>query len=217
LPRTVRSGPYSELIGEAATWTLSKSPGGKRERNVTHMLGEQPEADDHITVDIALPLPSDVVTTLINVVGLAYPGTMIDVSGERVRTEREMLRLRIPQGERNRDSASREAIANAKRCSVDEHEATLTSFRDTLAAQTPQQVSEILGSIAAQIFVDNPTALNYVQTEMSARDPADQHRYVVIVAKSDGQTPHALRRKAEIENERLRARITELECARAQP
>jgi hypothetical protein len=175
------------------------------------MLGEQPKPDDHIAVDVALPLPSDVVTTLINVIGLAYPGTMIDVSGERVRGEREMLRLRIPQRERYRDAVSRDEITNAKRVSVDEHEATLTSFRETLAAQTPQQVSEVLGSIAAQVFVSNPAAENYVQTEMSARDPADQHRYVVIVAKSHGQTPHALRRKAEAENERLRARIAELE------
>ncbi|WP_068059341.1 hypothetical protein [Nocardia xishanensis] len=168
---------------------------------------------DFVKVDIVLPLPLDVAATLINLIGTAYPGAQMDASGGRDGWGREVMRMQIPSAERYASAAARDEIQAAKRVVEDERETMLASVRDGIAVSTPEEIQHQLGYLCSRFFLDNPAAVNYVEVEMDVQNRDTRERFVLTVRRAEGKTPHALRKEAEAEVERLRARLAELEAA----
>lgn len=71
----------------------------------------------------------------------------------------------------------------------------------------PEDLSLLLGSIANRLLEGTEGAVNYV--EFVVHDKETGAATVVSCARSKGQTPHALREKAEKENEVLRDLLNE--------
>lgn len=166
---------------------------------------------DDVTVTIGLPLPMDIVATLINLVGAAYPSASIDMTAGADRWGREVMSLQIPGAERYASVPDRERILAAKRVVEDERETVIAQLRAGVSVLTPEALQTHLGFLASRFFIDNPEAVNYLEVEMDVTDHDTQERFVLTVRRANGKTPHQFRIEAEAENERLRARIAELE------
>ena len=63
--------------------------------------------------------------------------------------------------------------------------------------------AQILAEALAKQYADNG-AVNYIEMTFESRAAMPGQRFVVTVQRCDGKTPHALRREAEAEAERLR-------------
>lgn len=166
---------------------------------------------DYVVLDVGLPLPLDVSSTLLNVIGTAYPGAMIDTTVPADNLGREVMRLRIPNADRYADAPSRERIGAARKVVESENEGILASVREGIAVATPDAVKHQVGLLASRLFADNPAAVNYVQMEMQVGDPDTRERFVLTVQRADAKSPHQLRveaeaRVAELENEIRRLR-----------
>lgn len=74
----------------------------------------------------------------------------------------------------------------------------------------PEYLAAHYTTMARVVFAANPEAVNYLETVLP--DPESSTRYVFHVARSEGQTPHALRMKAETELEQVRAERDQLKA-----
>jgi hypothetical protein len=158
-----------------------------------------------VTVDIALPLPADIVATLGNLIDAAYPGTMIDTTAPA-----GTLRLTLPRARAKR--VTRKTVQQAAVAPSDEPLDVLAWGHDDTAATVtltaPQSLAITLLPLI-QAALDNPDGPNYV--EHSITDPnSPSDRYVVIACRSATQTPHALRQRAESERDAALALVDDL-------
>lgn len=163
---------------------------------------------DFTDIRIELPLPMDVTATLLNVIGLTYPGAVIKAgSGQRHLDSR--LVLSIPDKDRHRSAKKAEKYAQVKAHLEADADATITELGPGgLSMGLPEYMSRLLVAMVRAQFDRFPDAPNYL--ESSVYDPQNHARYVVICARSDEQTPHALREKAETERDALAAEVGRL-------
>lgn len=146
--------------------------------------------DDWTEVNIAAPLPLDVAGTLLSLIGAAYPSCVINTAGAKDRwSDRPeyALQLRIDPTER----AKRVTKKQAAELVDDASDVDVLGFDDGwLSTATPDELGLALGGIAHAMFTATDGAINYVEWQVHTKDK--DHRYVLSVAKSKGQTPHAM-------------------------
>lgn len=63
--------------------------------------------------------------------------------------------------------------------------------------------AQLLAEALAKQYADNG-GVNYIEMTFESRQVLPGQRFIVTVQRRDGKTPHALRREAEAEAERLR-------------
>lgn len=154
-------------------------------------------------VAIRLPLPMSVTGTLMNLIGAAWPDAMLVDNQEGFLTGGKHMVLRIPEAPAA--NVSEEQLAAAKvepgEDDVNVHELGPQGISVT----RPEQLSEIMLEIMRAGFEEHPDAVNYL--ENSVLDPKAGKEYVLIFARSKGQTPHELRMAAEAKLESARADV----------
>lgn len=162
-------------------------------------------SDEFVDVRIELPLPLDVLSTLMQVIELTYPGTMIRGGKGEWRSENRLV-LAIPTVERHKSAKKAEKYAKAK-AHLDGHaDATINQLSPGgVPVGLPAYVSRLLVAMCQAQFAAYPDAENYLESTVYDRE--NNTSYVIICARSEKQTPHALRMKAEAEVERLRAEL----------
>lgn len=154
-------------------------------------------------IRIALPLPIDITGTLINIVGKTWPGAVVKDDGTDWKNHRQLV-LEIPDSDRHRTAKKAKKYAQVKQHLTAEADALITELGPNGAGfGIPEYLADILVGMARIWFTQEPDAKNYI--ESTIRDPETRQRYVFYVAKSEGQTPHKLRAKAEAELETVTA------------
>jgi hypothetical protein len=174
-------------------------------------------ANDVVVVKIDLPLPTDVAATLVKAIGLTYPNTMIadDKYSEMGWMNHRQLVLHIAQRDRQQEAKTREEYEAVKEYDGG-GEGQITELTPNSVAISPHE--ELTNSwvfLAKETLKLFPDAKNYLETVARDRETGD--KYVFYVARSEEQTPHALRRKAEEElaaerekSKKLRAEVARL-------
>lgn len=168
--------------------------------------------EEFVDVRIELPLPMDITATLLRVIGLTWPGTMIKDGKGEWRSDSRLV-LAIPTAERHKSPKKAEKYAKAK--------AHLDGWADTVLNDLgpsgfgfglPEYIAELLIGMCRVQFEMFPDAENYLESTVYDRE--NHTSYVVICARSEKQTPHELRQQAEAERddalrevERLRAAL----------
>jgi hypothetical protein len=158
-------------------------------------------------IRIELPLPLDITGTLINVIGLTYPGAMIkdDGNDKGWRMDNRLV-IDIPEDQRHKSAKKAEKYQKVK--------AHLDGYADSLITELgpkgasfalPEYMMKLLVQMARECWEQFPDAKNYLETTVS--DGERGQRYIVTVAKSDKQTPHAIAEAAKAELEALRAEL----------
>lgn len=175
------------------------------------------DTSDWTPIVIRGPLPMDVAGTLMTLIGTAYPSAVIDGSGEHLRgwgsAERAFVLLIDPK-ERARtvsERAAAEAKVDAEDAPGDALGFTAENDAAILHTSAPEDLCRILGGYAHHIF-EAMAGDNYIEWEVRHQPEGQAYysRYVLSVARSKGQTPHALRTKAQGELDQLRAAVREL-------
>lgn len=150
--------------------------------------------DDLAEIRIGLPLPMDLTGTLLKVIGLTWPGAVIK-NGDDPRHDRHMV-VGIPASQRHRTAKKAEKYAKRKEYLNANVDADITELDPNgVSFGWPEWLAAQWVAMARQCWEKFPDAKNYLQSEILDRDT--KQRYVFYVAKSEGQTPHALRTAAE--------------------
>lgn len=160
----------------------------------------------NVELHIALPLPIDITGTLIKIIGLTWPGTVIKDGGAG------QLVLGIPVNERHKNAKRAAQYAKVKKHLDALVDVDITEL-DTRGGSfgIPEYLAAQYTTMAREAFNSFPEAKNYLETVVTDRETSA--RYVFYAARSEGQTPHALREKAEADLERVRG---ERDALRAQ-
>lgn len=118
-------------------------------------------------VKIALPLPMDVASTLIQIIGTAYPNTQMKTDSGRY------LELVIDEDDRFKNKTSKKRILAAKQFIEDEQNAQLTELRNGQpSVSTPEWIAQSVGFMVERLFEETPDAENYFQMDVRNRIPA---------------------------------------------
>lgn len=156
-------------------------------------------------IRIDLPLPLDISGTLIQVIGLTYPGAVIKNSGHKWDHERQLV-LSIPDADRHKSPKKAEKYAKVKAHLEANADGLLTELGANGASLgIPEHLGRIMLALGQSWVAMYPDAANYV--EVTVRDRETNKDWVFYVARSEKQTPHALRRAAESERDELRAEL----------
>lgn len=168
---------------------------------------------DWTSIQIVGPLPMGIAGALMQLIGAAWPESMIESNS------RLALDMRVPN--KPAQSVDEEFIDQIRKGAEGEgHDASFLGFRDGwVAFAPPEELCLELGQVAHAIFTAHQDAINHVEWVVTTGKEADAPRYVLSVSKSEGQTPLAMRKEAEaevvrlkhheIENERLWALLEE--------
>lgn len=177
------------------------------------MTTPDPHADWH-TIRVAGPLPMGVAGALMQLIGSAWPESVIDTSGRgdrrrprRVHYGQDALVMLVPPKAAKRVTKK---AAKAIRAEAEEAEETGELFGfdgGWVKIAPPEELGLYLGSVAKAMLDAHEDAVNYVEWEV--RDRESLERTVLSVARSKGQTPHALRMAAEAERDQVRALLIE--------
>lgn len=153
-------------------------------------------------IEVKLPLALDVVRTLTEAIEAAYPGASILADSPVSST----ITFVIPEADRRREGG--EIAVEATPAAPKDAEGFLTSMRDgSFEIAPPEWFSRVMVSMAGDIL-DADDVENYVELQLAGKVNGERRSYVVIVARSHGQTPHELRKDAEARAERYKARLT---------
>lgn len=164
---------------------------------------------DEVEIRIGLPLPMDVVGSLMHALAVMYPDGAIDAKRSRVG---EMVAV-IPDVSRYAKVDDRELQAAKVTTDDPKMEGLLAQWdADGMGISFPEYTRLRLSEICVAIL-SHEEAPNYLEWPVTA---PDGQRYAVAACRSMGQTPHALRMQAEQERdaalaevERLRAELAE--------
>ena len=158
-------------------------------------------------VRIDLPLPGDIVSTLIQVIGITYPNTVIKTDDRPDWDKRHQLVLEIDEADRHKTPKKRKKYEEAKQhASV--KQVDITELTPNSVGVSPWEWLAKSWVAMAKDGMEMFGADNYLETTLM--DPEINQRYVFWVAKSKEQTPHALRQKAEQRIAVLEAEIAQL-------
>lgn len=167
-----------------------------------------PDTDEAIDIRIELPLPIDITATLIQVIGLTWPGTMIKDGKGEWRSDNRLV-LSIPDAERHKSPKKAEKYAKVKAHLDANTDAWINSLGPGgTSIGLPEYVSRLLIAMCQAQFEQFPDAENYIESKVY--DTENHTHWVVICARSDEQTPHELRQQAEAERDELRAEVERL-------
>jgi hypothetical protein len=152
-------------------------------------------SDDLTEIRIGLPLPMDITGTLLNVIGLTWPGAVIKGGDDMPTVPRHMV-VGIPDKQRHKSVKAAEKYAKRKEFLDANADADITELDPSgVGFSWPQWLAAQWVAMARQCWEKFPDASNYLQSEILDKDT--KQRYVFYVAKSKGQTPHQLRDAAE--------------------
>lgn len=172
---------------------------------------------DREYIAVGLPLPINIVATLGDLIDKAWPGAQIITNAEGagvpidVRNRwpvRDFMLIAVPKRAPKRVSKKDAAAAAAANdLEPGEEAADLTGLDDEwVTIAPPEELGAFLGAAGRHMLAAFEDATNYVEWEVIDRETGE--RTVLSVARSKGQTPGALRVKAEEQLAALRARVT---------
>lgn len=165
-------------------------------------------SDEPVEVSIALPLPIDITATLINIIGLTYPGAAFK-EGRGGGYGGNRLVLSIPAQDRHKSAKKAEKYQRAKVHLDAETEAFISELRpDAVGSGLPEHLAQMFVAMAKTWFDAYPDAQNYLESMVYDRET--RRSWVFTVARSQEQTPHELRRRAEAERDALAAEVQRL-------
>lgn len=162
---------------------------------------EQQAATESVVVEIKLPLPADVVTTITRLIASAYPQAQFS----QEQGFRENLKILLPSGARPRPTRRRVPAARASAATVTE------SGPRHFGIQGPQELTKELGELIHRSFVDHPDAKHYLELRIRHKDST----YLVYLARGAAHTPQILHMAAERRAKHFEARLAELTAADA--
>jgi hypothetical protein len=164
--------------------------------------------DKPIQIRIKLPLPADVVATIMKMFGLTYPRTQIADDGHAHAYERELV-LQIDPRDRHKDAKAMKKYQKI-RDNADGWVGWLTEIGPNGIGLGPHEMlAKAWVSLAKESF-NTLHAPNYIESKVY--DSEDKTEYVFWVAKARDRTPHELRQAAEARAEKAEARVAELEA-----
>ena len=148
-------------------------------------------------IRIELPLPIDITATLINIIGLTYPGAVIkDDSNDKGWRSENRLVLNIPDKERHKSPKKAEKYAKRRKHLDADTEATINELGpNAVAFGLPTHLASIFIAMARAWFEQTPDAKNYIETKL--HDVEGPNTWLFTVPKNPEQSPHELRTKAE--------------------
>jgi hypothetical protein len=164
--------------------------------------------DEPVTrLAIDLPLPLDMVGTVMGLIGAAYPTAKLDTRGGH-----QLVAL-IPESARARKVSKKAAEALKEPAPDDPTEnGDLASINaDGSFGLIPhEEVRMRLAEMMARVLdADGGAGENYIEWAVhDLEDPSN--RYVLYAARSRKQTPHALRQRAEADLAAARAEVEQL-------
>lgn len=155
-------------------------------------------------INIELPLPLDVVSTLTQLIGAAYPGAMM--SNPTGQGFRSVVSFEIPAKDRVPDGELYDFLETFTPEFVD------TAVGEAMMTMTgmgaPAFLAHIMRSATQQALADEPGAENYL--EYSFAVPEENTDYLVTIARGQDRTPAALREQAERRADRYAEKLREL-------
>ena len=159
-------------------------------------------------LSIKLPLPLDIVQTLNQMIGSAYPSAKIDARAKKDSSDREMVYW-ISDEDRSQSLENEIPVVVAVP-SAGDIESILSGVSDgSLGFTPPEYFINLLGGLVEQILSDGDIE-NYLEMAVRIKDKD----YAIVACRSPEQTPHALRSAAEVklleEKARSRAYATKL-------
>lgn len=166
-------------------------------------LEQVPESDteDWTSIRIEGPLPAMVASALMRMIGEAWPESVIKGNS----TYGLALDMKIPPG-KSAKTVDDEFLAELRK-GADEavEDLTFLGFREGwVAFAPPEEMCLELGSIAHAIMTGyHEEIVNHLEWEVKTGNEPGDPRYVLSISRSKGQTPLAMRKKAEAEVERL--------------
>lgn len=149
-----------------------------------------------VELRIELPLPIDITGTLINIIGLTWPGAMIKngASGSGWRSDNRLV-LEIPDEQRHKSPKKAEKYAKRKSQLDADTEATINKLGpNAVSMGLPEHLASIFLAMAKTWLEAYPDAKNYMETKIYDRETYKS--WVFTVARSEKQTPHQLRQDA---------------------
>jgi hypothetical protein len=153
------------------------------------------ETEKMTRVQIALPLPMDVASTVMRLIGMAYPEALMEGH------DRSMTFL-IPEGARPRKGSKNKAKPE-QRDDVDSE--LLELGPDGISITTPGVLAAAALDIMRTSFEQFPDAKNYL--EQRCYDRETHKAYVMTFQRAEGNTPHEMRQRAEDKLKRIEAVI----------
>ena len=138
------------------------------------------------TIRITYPLALSIAGPLCQAIGTLWPGAMVST------TESDALVMTVPDKgpQRLTKKAAREILG----ADDHDHDGAITRSGPGKLTVTPDDAWDEL-ALFAYVVLTASGAINYVEREVTDRETGE--RFVVIAARSPGQTPHVLRMKAE--------------------
>lgn len=166
------------------------------------------ESND-VEIRIELPLPLDISATLIQIIGLTYPGAVMKngQGDHRWRSESRLV-IGIPESERHHSPKSAERYRKKRKKLNADADGLLTEMRTSGASfGLPEHLARVLLAMGKS-WVNENEGENYV--EATIYDKETHKRWVFYIARSEQQTPHEIRQKIEKERDDLKAEVERL-------
>lgn len=166
-----------------------------------------PEKCDYIA--IGLPMPVSIFGALGDLIDKAWPGAAIITNPEaagvptdvrrRIGYSRDVALLQIPRkvAKRVTKKAAAEIVATHAPAAAAEDLDFLGMDDEWVRMAPPEELCLFIGGIGKRVLDGFEDAVNYVEWEVT--DKESRQRCVLSFARSKGQTPAALRTKAEKE------------------
>lgn len=164
--------------------------------------------DEPIAVRIDLPIPTDVAGTIIKIIGLTYPRTLIADDGHTWKHERQLV-LKIDPRDRHKSAKAMQKYRKI-RDNANGWVGWLTELGPNGVSIGPHEMLTKGWVYLAKETFKLMDAPNYLETEVY--DTEDKTHYVFYVAKAHDKTPHKLRQEADARAEKAEARVHELEA-----
>jgi hypothetical protein len=180
-------------------------------------------------IALGMPMPVDVFATLGDLINKAWPGADIIVDAAAAGVPPEVMNqlgigwggirgaqiIRIPTSRKGRRIAKRDAQAiveeNTRELDAEDGRLNFEGFSESGVGFSgmPEELQLRLGDKGMAILAAHEGAINYVEWEVRATDGTGA---VLCIARSKGQTAHALRTKAEDKIARALARIEKVDA-----
>lgn len=144
------------------------------------------DRDGHVVVEMALPLPLDIVGTFLQVVGKIYPDTRMDMNGG------QWVRMIIPDAARPREVT--EEDLEELRQGATAAEAWMLGLDDgTMRMKPREEIQMELSVLAHGVMEQFPEAKNSLEWTLVNKDDNSAPLMVLTLSRSPRQTPHQKR------------------------
>lgn len=154
--------------------------------------------DGHTEIRIRGPIPADLASTLLALVGGAYPSAKAQSAAPG-----DALSLLIPDEDRpvHPDSPPTGHVAEVFRIDA-----------EGLSFSTPYELASAMTQVLEDAFAEFEPE-NYLETKLSVPTAeGGERRYAMIFARTPGQSPHELRQAAERRAEAAEAEVQRLQA-----